>query len=178
MSPREKNLIILFAVAGFIILNLLGFRYFSAKKLDVEAKRAEAEQNLETANMFRASREQVLDQMDWLADHEPQPAAYQEVQSTLQQLTEREAQTAGLTIRPSSQKLLPTDQTEGRHYHRAKIQITVTGTEEALYRWLDRLSSPDQFRAPTKLLLTPNREDDTKIDCQAVIEQWFIPTVP
>ncbi len=178
MSPSEKKLLTVFAVAGFIVLNLIGFRLYSAKKLDVEAKRTEAEQKLATAEMFSASRDQVLDQMDWLADHEPQPAAYQDVQSSLQQLVEREAQVAGLTIKPNSQKLLPPDQTEGRIYHRVKVQVTVTGTEEALYRWFDRLNVPDQFRAATNIRLAPDREDDTKIDCTALIEQWFLPIVP
>jgi hypothetical protein len=177
MSPREKNLLIFFAIGGFIILNLLGFRYFIAKKADVQASRVDAEQKLATAEMYRSSREEVLDQVDWLADHEPQPAAYQDVQSTLQQFIERECLAAGLTIRPNSQKLLPTDQTEGRHYHRAKIQITVTGTEESLYRWFDKINVPDQFRAATNIVLTPDREDDTKIECRAIIEQWFVPIV-
>ena len=65
--------------------------------------------------------------MAWLAEHEPEPMANQDVQTTLQQLTEREAKAAGLTIK--SQKPLPTD-VAGTHYHRAKIQITVTGTED------------------------------------------------
>jgi hypothetical protein len=175
MSPREKNLITLFAVAGFLILNVVAFRYYNAKKADVLRDRLDAEQKLTVAQTFSASREQVLDQMDWLTQHEPQPAAYQDVQSKLQQLVESEAQNTGLTIRPNSQKLLPTDQTPGHHYHRAKVQITVTGTEEALYRWFDKMNIPEQFRAATSIRLAPDREDDTKIDCTTVIEQWFVP---
>ncbi len=171
MSPREKKLLIFFGIAGFIVLNFIGFNYFVATKQSVESKRAEARLALETAEMYRSGSAQVIDQMEWLAKHEPEPAAYQDVQTELQQLVEREARAAGLTIR--SQRLLPID-TSGGYYHRAKIQINVTGTEEALYhRWLHRLNVPTALRAATYLRLSPNT-DDTKIDCLATIEQWFI----
>jgi type II secretory pathway component PulM len=176
MSPREKKLLLFFGVAGFLVLNFLGFGFFNNKRIAVERQRDQARQKLETAEMFRASREQVMDEMEWLASHEPQPAANQDVQTKLQQFCEQEAKTAGLTIK--TQKPLPTDATEGRHFHRAKIQIQVNGTEEALYRWFDRLNIPDQLRMATSIRVLPIKEDDTKIDCTAVIEQWFVPQPP
>jgi hypothetical protein len=178
MSPREKNLLLIFGAAGFIILNVLAFKLYTKKRTEITLGKAMAEQALEQAHIISERRDEVLDDVEWLAKHEPAPAAYQDVQSNLQQLIEREAQIAGLTIKPNSQKLLPTDQTEGNHYHRAKIQVTVTGTEKALFEaWLGRLNNPEQFRAATNLLLKPDNADDTKIDCTAVIEQWFVPAV-
>ena len=176
MSPREKKLLIFFATAGFLVLNFLAVGFYKNKRLQADRDLAQARQKLETAEVYRASREQVADQMEWLATHEPQPAANQDVQTKLQQLCETEANTAGLTIK--TQKPLPTDATEGRHYHRAKIQITVNGREEALYRWLDRLNMPEQLRAATVIRLSPDTKDDTLIDCTATIEQWFIPLPP
>lgn len=176
MSPREKKLLIFFATAGFIVLNFLGFKLYQTKRDAVELSRIQARQQLETAEMYRSSRELVNDQMEWLAKHEPEPAANQEVQTRLQQLCEREAQGAALTIK--SQKPLPTDSTEGRHYHRAKIEISVSGKEQDLYRWFDRLNMPDQLRAATLIRLSPNQKDDTQIDCRAIVEQWFVPLPP
>lgn len=176
MSPREKKLLLFFAAAGFIILNILGIGFFKSKRLEVSRQRDQARQKLETAEMFRASREQVTDQMEWLAKQEPEPAANQDVQTKLQQLCETEAKTTGLEVK--SQKPLPTDATEGRHYHRAKIQIVVNGTEEALYRWFDRLNSPEQLRIASSIRLSPNTKDDTKIDCTTTVEQWFVPLPP
>lgn len=175
MSPREKKLLIFFAVAGFLVLNFLAIGFYKTKRQAVERNLNQANRKLETARMYRSSREQVADQMDWLAKHEPQPVANQDVQTKLQQLGETEAKSAGLTIK--SQKPLPTDATEGRHYHRAKIQITVSGREEALYLWFDRLNMPEQLRAATVIRLSPNK-DDTLIDCTATLEQWFVPLPP
>ena len=173
MSPREKKLIIFFAIAGFAILNLLVFNFATAQRQAVNIRSDQAKQKLATAEMFRESSAQVTDQMAWLAEHEPQPAANQDVQTQLQQFAESGARAAGLTIK--TQKPLPTDSTEGRHFHRAKIQITVTGKEEALYRWFDKLNMPNQLRIASQIRLTPNQQDDTQIDCTATIEQWFVP---
>ena len=173
MSAREKKLLIFFALAGFAILNILAFKFAQSKRQEVNIQRRQAQEQLATAEKFRDSSEQVTDQMDWLAEHEPEPMANQDVQTTLQQLTEREAKAAGLTIK--SQKPLPSEAKAGLHYHRAKFEFTVTGTEEALYRWFDRLNMPDQLRIASRIRMAPNTQDDTKIDCTATIEQCFVP---
>jgi hypothetical protein len=173
MSDREKKLLIFFGLAGFLIVNFLGYSFAAKQRDAVKAQRAQAIQKLEIAETALANRDEVSDEIEWLAEHEPEPQANQDVQTSLQGIVEREAKTTGLTIKPG-QKPLPTD-TTGTHYHRAKIQISVTGTEESLYRWFDRINVPDQFRIASQIRLSPNQQDDTKIDCTATIEQWFVP---
>jgi hypothetical protein len=175
MSPREKNLLIFFAAAGFLVINFLLFGFFKTQRNKVNQQRNLAIQKLETAELFRENSAQVEDEMNWLAEHEPEPAEDQDVQTKLQQLCEGEAKNAGLSIK--SQKPLPTEATEGLHFHRAKFQFTVNGAEDALYKWFYALNTPDQFRTATNIKLSPNKEDDTKIDCVATIEQWFVPLV-
>ncbi len=172
MSDREKKLLVFFAIAGFGILNLIAFNFAKAKRATVNNERAHAEQQLAIAEEAVEKQEEVADEMEWLAEHEPEPQANQDVQTSLQQLAEREAKSTGLTIK--SQRFLPTDST-GPHYHRAKLQIVVTGGEQALYQWFDRLNVPDQFRIASQIRLSPNQQDDTKIDCTATVEQWFVP---
>jgi hypothetical protein len=172
MSPREKNLLIFFSLAGFVILNFLAFNFAIAKRREVKTQHDLARQQLDTAEKFRESSAEISDQMTWLTEHQPEPASVQDVQTKLQQLGEREARNSGLTIK--SQKPLPTE-TAGKYYHHAKFQFVVNGTEEALYRWFDRLNMPDQFRVASQINLKPNQQDDTKIDCTATVEQWFVP---
>ena len=173
MTDNEKRIIALFAIVGFVILNLLAFNFAKSMRAGVNADAKLATNKLATAENFQQSREQVTGEMEWLAEHEPQPAANQQIQTSLQQAVESEAKNAGLTIKPG-QKPLPTD-TTGKSYHHAKIQISVTGTEDALYRWFDRLNVPDQLRVASQIRLTPNAQDDTKIDCLSTVEQWFVP---
>lgn len=173
MSLRERKLLIFFATAGFILINFLAFNFAKSKKATIDRGLEAAQLKLETALKVSASREQVADEMDWLAKHEPAPAANQDVQTKLQQLCDNEARTAGLTIK--SQKPLPSEAKEGAHYHHAKFEFTVNGTEEALYRWFDRLNIPDQLRIASRIHILPNAQDDTKVDCTATIEQCFVP---
>jgi len=173
VSPREKKLLIFFALGGFLVINLLGFNSFTTKNLDIRRQHEQAKTQLKTAELISASREAVESQMAWLASNEPQPTDYQPVQTALQQLAEKEVAVVGLTLK--SQKLFPPEQAQGLHYGRVKVELTVLGTEEALYRWFDHLNSPESLRCVTYIRLAPNKEDDTKIDCRAVIEQWFVP---
>lgn len=173
MSPRERNLLLLFAAAGFLVLNLLGFGFMKSKRAELDRRLAAAEQKLATAESSQANAEQVADEMQWLTDHEPAEVAGQVALTELQQFCETEANNAGLTIK--SQKPLDTDETEGRHYHRAKMQLNVIGREEALYQWLDQINDPAQLRIATQLRLTPDAKDDTLIDCTATIDKWFVP---
>ena len=175
MSDREKKLLVFFGIAGFVILNFLGFNFAQGQRLKVNRDNAEARKQLDIAEMFRENSAEVQDEMEWLAKHEPAPAAPQDVESKLQQFVEKNATANGLTIK--SQKPLPTD-TSGTYYHRAKFQFVVNGQEASLYRWFDQINMPDQFRIASQIRLSPDSKDDTLIDCTATIEEWFVPTEP
>lgn len=176
MSENEKKLLTIFGIGGFIVLNFLGFNYAMSFRNRVKADLEGAKQKVVLAETVQENREKLSDEIDWLSENEPEPKASQDVQTGLQQLGEREARSTGLTIK--TQKPLPAEATEGAHYHRAKFQFVVTGTEESLYRWFDRLNAPTQLRMASQIRLSPNAQDDTKIDCTATVEQWFIPPTP
>jgi hypothetical protein len=172
VSPREKKLLIFFALGGFAILNLLGYKFYATQKQKIDAAHMRAVGELKTAEMTSANRDSVAAVMEWVNTHQPRPSDYQTVQSALVSLVETEAKTAGLTFK--NQRPLGRD-TEHANYHRVKTQISLTGTEKDLYNWLCRISEPEKFRAITFLRLSPNKEDDSKIDCTAIAEQWFVP---
>jgi hypothetical protein len=166
----------LFGVAGFLAFNFIAFNYYTAKSVEVQTHYDKAKRELEMAEMFRASGQQVLSDMEWLKQKESAPIANQDVQVELQAFCNQQAQQVGLTI--IKQALLPSDTTAGRNYHRAKVQISFQGTEMALYSWLCQINAPDKLRSATHIVLTPNSEDDTRIDGSVTIEQWFIPLSP
>lgn len=173
MSPREKKLLIFFAVAGFLVINFLLIGFLNKQKIKAESTLAQAKSKLEVAERISEMRDQVADEMDWLAEHLPDPAAEQDVQTKLNQLGMREATNSGLTIK--SQKPLPALIKEGEYFQRALFQFTLSGPEEALYKWFNAINMPDQLRVASLIRLTPNSQDDTKIDCVATIAQAFVP---
>ncbi len=171
MSSREKNLISILLLAGFLMLNFFLYSQFKKKKSTFETNLNTAKTKLELAKNIQASSDQYSEQMEWLADNEPEPKDSQTVQGELQAYIDREARTAGLELK-GKQRFLPSD-TNGQYYHRAQIEISVTGMEQNLYKWLCTINDPAAFRAATQIRLNPNTKDDTLIDCTAIISQWF-----
>lgn len=172
MSAREKKLLSLLLFAGFVILNFFLFSLYTQAKTRYASNLNTAESDLREAITISESTEQYAQEMEWLAANEPEPAAYQDVQTKLQQFAETQARNLGLTIK--SQDFLPTDDS-GTHYHRAQVKISLTGQEQALYRWFDMVNDPAAFRTASQIRLTPDSKDDTLIDCTATLSQWFPP---
>ncbi len=172
MSSREKNLLALLLVAGFIILNFFLYTLYVQKKTSYDNEFDAAKASLQQAIAFQESSVQLAEEMEWLNEHSPEPSAYQEVQTKLQQFAESQARNLGLTIK--KQELLPTD-TSGVHYNRAQVRIDLSGQEQALYRWFDAINDPASFRTAYQIRLSPNGKDDALIDCSATLAQWFPP---
>lgn len=174
MSPREKRLLNLLLIVGFVLLNFAAYKLFYMKRLaDVKQRAVTAEASVEAAKSSLEMMDLFEEEMAWLEKNEPKEATEQEAQTKLQQLLEREAQRNNLTIK--RQKLQPSVVSPGLIYHRARIEIEVNGMEMSLYRWLDRIHSPTESRAVTFMRMNPQKDDDTKIDCQIIVEQWFTP---
>ena len=174
MSDREKKLLFVALAAVFIIATVFAFKQiYQPKMKSAEARLQTAKSRLEINNVAIETVGMFEKEIQWLARYEPKPTNQQQTQTKLQQLVEREAQRNNLEIK--RQKLQPSIEDPGLSYHRARMEIEVSGMESGLYRWLDRLHSPNEFRAITFMRINPQKSDDTKIDCQIVVEQWFVP---
>jgi len=171
----SKKLLLLVALGGFVALNILGFQHFAKQHREIKAEHLRAVTQLKNAETTtHTSRARIEPVMDWLAANQPGPANEPVVQSSLQQLAENEAKAAGLIIK--SQKILPIK--PGTHYHRAGLEISINGAEDAFFKWCDRLNDPAQLRAISFFRLAPAKEDDTRIECKAIVEQWFVRAPP
>lgn len=174
MTKREKILLgVLITVAlvmgTFYLINSL---YFPRLR-SAEAKLSAAEAQILTAKSLSAVKDQYATEIDWLTANEPEPKSAQKAQTDLQNFVETSAKQLGIKV--EQQRLQPSVKNEASYYHRSRIQMKVKCTEDLLYRWLDRVHDPRAFRAVTFLRLNPQRDDDTKIDAQLTIEQWFVP---
>jgi hypothetical protein len=174
MSDREKKLVTLFGLAAFVLVNFFGISWFQGQKHKVERDLAKAKNEVVSAEAAAGSFDTVYDQMKWLNDKTPSPKAGQLVGTELETYASNQATTNGLEV--MKRDLKPNDET-GKYFHRAKVQYKVSGNEDALYRWLDRLQMPDQFKAVTFLRLTPDPKEDTKIEATVDIEQWYVPLI-
>ncbi|MGJ8644380.1 MAG: hypothetical protein ACSHX9_13310 [Luteolibacter sp.] len=174
MSDREKKLLALLLFAGFFIANLFFFNFYNEKKGAYANDLRDAKDSLQQAIVFSESSASITDEMEWLSTTEPEPSAYQPVQTALQQFAETQARNLGLTVKKLD--FLPTDE-NGAYYHRAQVSINLTGREEALYKWFNIVNDPEAFRSAYQIRLSPNSTDDTLIDCSATLAQWFPPAL-
>lgn len=174
MSDREKKLLALFLIAGFLIVNFFLYSVYVEKKNLYANDLESAKSQLQQAITFRESSGEFAEQMAWLAEKEPEPATYQETQNALQLFAETQARNLGLTVK--SQEPLPTDE-GGTYYHRAQVKINLSGQEKALYQWFDAINDPDVFRTTYQIRMSPNTQNDTLIDCSATLSQWFPPAL-
>ena len=174
MSDREKKMVILFGLAAFVLVNFFGISWFQGQKLKVQRDLAKAKSEVVSAEAAAGNFETVYEEMKWLNDKMPSPKAGQLVGTELETYATNQANTNHLTI--VKRDLKPNDET-GKFFHRAKVQYKVSGTEDSLYRWLDRLQMPDQFKAVTFLRLAPDTKDDTLIEATVDVEQWYVPLV-
>lgn len=173
MSSREKNLLSILLLAGFLMLNFFIYAQFTQKKTIYKTNLDTARNKLQLAVIQQENSQLFIDQMQWLADNEPEPTNGETVQGQLQAYIDEQARISGLTIK-GKQRFLPTDN-NGVYYHRAQIEISVTGNDQNLYRWLHTINEPTAFRAASQIRLSPNTQDDTLLDCTAIISQWFQP---
>lgn len=172
MSDREKKLVLLFGLAAFVLLNAFGVSWFRKQKTAMATRLIAAEGEVQNAEAFSRKYDTVIEEMDWMAEHAPDPRAGQLVASELEQYASNQATTHQLTVK---RRAILSNEEGGVHFHRARVEFNVNGMESALYRWLGRLQMPDQFRAITFLRLSPDTKDDTLIDCTVIVEQWYVP---
>ncbi|MGJ8633478.1 MAG: hypothetical protein ACSHX7_06115 [Luteolibacter sp.] len=173
MSEREKKLLTLLLIAGFVIVNFILFSALQEKKALAETEFEAAKARLQQAIIYSDSSSQLSEEILWLSENEPPPAEYQDIQNQLQKFAKGQALNLGLNV--IGEDFLPTDES-GAHYHRAQMTIKVSGTEQALYRWFNAINDPASFRAAYHINLKPNN-DDTLIDCSATLAQWFPPAI-
>ncbi len=172
MSDREKKLVLLFGLAAFVLLNAFGIRVYRQQKTTLASQLIAAEGEVQNAEAFARKFDTVIEEMDWMDEHAPEPRAGQLVASELEQYASNQATTHQLTVK---RRAILANEESGTRFHRARAEFNVTGMENALYRWLGRLQMPDQFRGITFLRLSPDAKDDTLIDCTVIVEQWYVP---
>jgi len=175
MNDREKKLLVLVGVIVFLILNLAAWSVvYSPRKKAAEAKETEYVGKMGKAKDRQFELDEIQPQAEWLERNEQKMVkSWQKALADLESLANREAKRRGLTVKQV--KPMNASNIEGLDLHRARVEIEVSGREQVLFQWLDRLNSPSDLRAVTSLIISPKKDDDTQVDCQVRLEQWFVP---
>ena len=179
MSDREKKLITFFAAAAVILLSLWAYKSYDNKRVSLKLDREKAESELALSKNYLTQRDMIQDEINWLAENEPQPQASEEAGPKLQSLASAEAIRAGVSV--LKQEILPdrsAESEEKRDYKVVQVKFQITGEERHMYAWFDRMHSPNDFRCISDITMKPNREKNSLIDCTVIFDQWYVPADP
>lgn len=174
MNQREKFLLKILLFAGLVAGLLFGFKnIYEPRFKTAQLELTEATLNTEAMRQFINMKDLVADEQVWLTENSPKATTAQAAQSQLQKECEERASSAELEIKKQTplSSVLP----DGSFYHRARMEMLVSGKEANFYNCITSLDDPKAFRRITKLRMNPLRDDDTLIEAQFVVEQWFTP---
>ena len=174
MNAREKKLVMVLFGAAYIIVNLFAYTAYSEalQKKKIQLKNGTAELELKKIQLEEASTHQ--DEMDWLAENMPVEGTHASVRSELITFMEQSASKHRIELskRPTSLRENPDELGEFRS---AVVRAVVNCRDAELYRWLVELQDPKKSRTITRLRISPQRKDPTRIDCDLDVTRWFIP---
>jgi hypothetical protein len=175
MSDREKKLIIFVGILVFVVLNLGVYKvWYAPRKEEAVKQKKEFVRMKGEAMDDLIAQESKRAEIEWLERNEQkQIKSSQKALADLEALANREAKRRGLTVK----RVKPMTGIEGGklEFSRARVEIEVSGREQVLFQWIDRLNSPSDLRTATSLRINPKKDDDTQVDCAVVLEQWFVP---
>jgi len=174
MNAREKKLIFVLFGAAFLIANLFAYSAFTEalQKKKIQLKNGASELALKQVQLEEASTHQ--DEVDWLAEHMPVEGTHASVRAELVTFMEQSASKQRITLkkRPTPLRENPDEVGEFRS---AVVKAVVNCRDSELYRWLVELQDPKKSRSITRLRITPQRDDPTRIDCELDVTRWFTP---
>ena len=75
-------------------------------------------------------------------------------------------------MRPSPQR---EDADESGAYRSSRVKVAASAMDRELYNWLADLQDPQKSRSVTFLRITPERDDQSRVDCVLEVTQWFSP---
>ncbi len=173
MNDRERKLLVVVGILVFAILNLGVFKLvYSPRVKAANEKKKTYEEDLVLAKLRESMLDEKQGEIDWLNRNEQKVIkSSQKALADLEALANREAKRRGLTVK----RVRPMTALEGAELDRARVEIEVSGREQVLFQWIDRLNSPSELRTATSLRINPKKDDDTQVDCAVILEQWFVP---
>lgn len=179
LKPSEKRLLSAFGIAAFILLNLLGFSWYSKKKLVLERQRVTLETRNRELEFWRGQKPVADVKEAFLRAHllsypdEPTRDLY------LENFVRKEVESLGLELKKPQIQAFKSEPL----FHKSRFTAEVSGSWDGVLEFIYRLQQPGEFRFVSKLSLKSQKKEggtDTAADvvCAFDIEKWWSPQAP
>ncbi len=176
LKPSEKRLLTAFGVAGFLLLNLLGYSWLKKRNVVLERQRITLESRARELEMWKGKAAEADLKRSFLDQHLQEYADEATRETYLDQFIQKEAADLDLEVRknqPMPVKLEPL-------FHKSRYQAEISGPWDAVLEFIYRLQQPKEFRfVPSIRLKSQKKEGSTDeaadVVCTLEIEKWWSP---
>lgn len=170
LTNNEKRLGAILLLALFILANGVGLSLLAGKRkaLGEDLSRLEREQ-LE-AQSWLAEKDRWMEREKWLDARQPRLVTTGEANAKLLATLQTTARQQKVTIVEQS---FAEPATQPR-YQEISVKLKVSGTLEALTRWLVELQQPEQFQVIKTFSLKSDAEPP-KVKCDLEVARWYAP---
>jgi len=170
ITPREQRLILSFAGAVFLVLNVFGFRALSKAQKEASRQLLKSKQEQQEAGAWLQQKDYWTQRKGWLDAKQPKSAAPGQESSVLLELLQQSARQQNIVI--AQQRLA--DPRSTPFLREAAVQLEVRGSFDAMVGWLAGLQQPDKFVAVKNLTLKCDAEPPNVIGTLTVA-RWYAP---
>lgn len=168
LNARERNLAVLLAVTGFLLLNLIFLPKLMAANRAGRQKAAELQAQLAAAESWMAKEAYWNERKDWLEKTEPALNAAREDSAT--QLENLQASARKFDLAITDVQLLQLDSTE--FYQPVGARLAVNGPWPGLVQFVAGLQDPAQFDVITRFSAKSD-DEPSKVQCELEVQRWF-----
>ncbi|MFN0130866.1 MAG: hypothetical protein ACKV19_29745 [Verrucomicrobiales bacterium] len=168
LSSRERRLLMLLLVAGFIILNFLGYQTLAQRRTAAISQQRSLKFDIARLTELQAMKPTVDVNSDWINSHLPAYADIDQLETHLFNVVNNKAIAAGVELTKKDPR--PTE--KGDLVHKSILEIETIADMENLVDFLHSLQGREDFRFISFLELTPTK-DEERVRCQTRVEQWW-----
>jgi hypothetical protein len=160
----------LLLVAGFIIVNFLGYQMLAQRRAASIAQQRSLRFDIQRLKELQDAKPAVDVTSQWLDAHLPAYKDIDQLETHLFNVVTNKAVSANLELNKKDPR--PTQ--KDALVHRSIMEIETTASMENLVTFIHSLQNREDFRFISFLELTPTK-DEERVRCQARVEQWWRP---
>lgn len=178
LTPREKRLIAAMALVAFVLANVIGLHMLMGQRARLMARFSTLQTQAREAKTWLDEKDLWFRRAAWLDENQPadDPHSTDDEHEFYSNL-EKSAAKYGVKI--VKREFIPPDpdvssaEAARKAYDEFAVQLTVSGSMEALVKWLADLQQPTHFRAIKRVAFQLDPQDATKLLCDIIVARWY-----
>ncbi|MGI8604859.1 MAG: hypothetical protein ACR2OZ_17960 [Verrucomicrobiales bacterium] len=169
LKASEKVLLGLCAAVVVLVGAFFAWRNYQQRLAAAREKIAALEPQLTAAHAAAADAAFWNERQAWLDATMPPPGDQGQAHSLFLEQLQTTARERGLVV--AAPVMLKPE--AGPHHHDLSITLQITGPDQAFYRWLAELQSPEKFQLIKYILLTPLSAQPPRMSGTVTVARLF-----